>query len=214
MLSKKLQLCYFCGHTFSSKKNLHLHLRLSQPCKLASETHQQKRHARQPKVRSDARALSEGCENDPPMDWDTPDHDKDIQDVTLAFRQAQDHNQERVEDEGRPPQQFYGVEDYSESDLFKEEFPKPAGIPLRPGLSHFEVLWKRQAEGPWGRFRPFADEEEWELAEWLMTSGTSQTANDKYLKLKIVRCLQLYILPCLRSHSSIITDPESNKAFF
>ncbi|KIJ51600.1 hypothetical protein M422DRAFT_157646 [Sphaerobolus stellatus SS14] len=39
---------------------------------------------------------------------------------------------------------------------------------------------------------PFDDRDEWELAEWLFKSGTSQTNMDKYPKLNIVRNLHLY----------------------
>ncbi|KAJ6571038.1 hypothetical protein B0H10DRAFT_1669279, partial [Mycena sp. CBHHK59/15] len=43
---------------------------------------------------------------------------------------------------------------------------------------------KQKAEGnpPW---YPFESEDEWELAQWLMTSGLSQKKRDDYLKLKV-----------------------------
>lgn len=42
---------------------------------------------------------------------------------------------------------------------------------------------RQQGDPPWF---PFADEEEWELADWLMTSEISHGDIDKHLKLKIV----------------------------
>ncbi|KAG8939336.1 hypothetical protein FRC03_006360 [Tulasnella sp. 419] len=68
-----------------------------------------------------------------------------------------------------------------------EEYPlKVASIqgqePL-PFPSHRKAQIKSGQE-PWF---PFADRQEWELAEWLTTSGVSQTDIDKYLKLKITR---------------------------
>ncbi|KAF8512349.1 hypothetical protein JB92DRAFT_2723501, partial [Gautieria morchelliformis] len=38
-----------------------------------------------------------------------------------------------------------------------------------------------------GMFRPFLDQQEWELADWLMTSSASQTKVDHFLKLDITR---------------------------
>lgn len=47
---------------------------------------------------------------------------------------------------------------------------------LQSQRQHGEELWF-----------PFADEEEWELADWFMMAEVSQEGIDKYLKLKIVR---------------------------
>lgn len=44
-------------------------------------------------------------------------------------------------------------------------------------------------KAPWA---PFESEEEWALAKWLMTSGTSQTKIDEFLKLKTVRTCASY----------------------
>lgn len=51
----------------------------------------------------------------------------------------------------------------------------------------FEQEFQSQVElgkEPWD---PFADAEEWELADWFMTAEVAQEDIDKYLKLKIVR---------------------------
>lgn len=67
-----------------------------------------------------------------------------------------------------------------------EEFPYPAGVPIGEGVSCFEE-WrrdqKRKNEPPWS---PFESREEWELAQWLITSGISQKKIDALLKLKLV----------------------------
>ncbi|KAI0689127.1 hypothetical protein BC835DRAFT_1227169, partial [Cytidiella melzeri] len=61
-----------------------------------------------------------------------------------------------------------------------------AGATLGRGENLFEKIHKtRKEEGldnnaPWA---PFASEEEWGLAQWLMSSGLSQSEIDKYLKL-------------------------------
>ncbi|KAJ6545182.1 hypothetical protein B0H19DRAFT_844804, partial [Mycena capillaripes] len=40
---------------------------------------------------------------------------------------------------------------------------------------------KTKGHAPW---EPFESQDEWELAQWLMTSGLSNKKIDKYLKLK------------------------------
>ena len=68
-----------------------------------------------------------------------------------------------------------------------EEFPSLAGVPIGEGVSCFEK-WRRNQknknEPPWS---PFESCEEWELAQWLITSGISQKKIDTFLKLKTVR---------------------------
>ena len=59
------------------------------------------------------------------------------------------------------------------------------GIQLQPAQSYFETVQEEQkktGDNPWA---PFTDEEEWELAHWLITN-VGQNATDKYLKLPIV----------------------------
>ena len=67
-----------------------------------------------------------------------------------------------------------------------EEFPYPVGVPIGEGVSCFEERrhnQKRKNEPPWS---PFESREEWELAQWLITSGVSQKKIDAFLKLKMV----------------------------
>ena len=66
-----------------------------------------------------------------------------------------------------------------------KDFPLPAGTQLQPAQSCFETVreeQKKTGDNPWA---PFADKEEWELAQWLITN-VGQNATDKYLKLPIV----------------------------
>jgi hypothetical protein len=77
-----------------------------------------------------------------------------------------------------------------EASRWIEEFPHPAGVPIEEGVSSFEE-WRRDQvkknELPWS---PFESREEWELVQWLMTSGISQKKIDAFLKLKTVRISQ------------------------
>ncbi|KAI8989226.1 hypothetical protein BD414DRAFT_372805, partial [Trametes punicea] len=66
-----------------------------------------------------------------------------------------------------------------------EDFPSSAGEPVGTAETTFERLRREKEEvgdSPWA---PFEDEEEWQLAHWLVTSGLTQTNIEKYLKLNI-----------------------------
>ena len=68
-----------------------------------------------------------------------------------------------------------------------EDFPGSAGKQGDQAQSYFQKLHaeqRRQGLSPW---TPFQDEEEWELAQWLMLN-VGQNATDKFLKLPIVSC--------------------------
>ena len=68
---------------------------------------------------------------------------------------------------------------------FVEVYPRPVGIPTGPGNSTFQCLRDIQLQEGRGDHSPFADKEEWELAQWL-SRRVGQKAIDEYLKLSIV----------------------------
>ena len=74
---------------------------------------------------------------------------------------------------------------------FIEDFPAEAGTPYtgRERKTPFEKLKKAQQKENKEPWSPFADEEEWELAKWLMTGGVSQAKLDEYLKLATVSAI-------------------------
>ena len=66
-----------------------------------------------------------------------------------------------------------------------EDYPQPAGTAGTASPSYFEQVRAeqvRRGQDPWA---PFEDQDEWELAEWLMMN-VGQNATDSYLKLPIV----------------------------
>ncbi|KAF8511429.1 hypothetical protein JB92DRAFT_3144061 [Gautieria morchelliformis] len=71
--------------------------------------------------------------------------------------------------------------------MWVKDFPEPAGVSYGEQKTTFEVLREEQRMGSLGTFGPFEDLAEWELAEWLIKSGASQSEIDKYLKLDITR---------------------------
>ncbi|KAF8495591.1 hypothetical protein JB92DRAFT_2834758 [Gautieria morchelliformis] len=70
--------------------------------------------------------------------------------------------------------------------MWVKDFPEPAGVSYGEQKTTFEVLHEEQRMGSLGTFGPFEDLAEWELAEWLIKGGASQSDIDKYLKLDIV----------------------------
>jgi len=83
-------------------------------------------------------------------------------------------------------------EEPEEECLYRQKFPQPAGTSFGRGETQFDKLRQLQHNGKTGQIGPFADVEEWELAKWLMSSGTSQTAIDEFLKLSIVSIALLF----------------------
>lgn len=69
---------------------------------------------------------------------------------------------------------------------FPPEFK--AGMRLGRGKTNFEKLREAQQERGESPLGPFLDEDEWELAQWLV-ANVGQRATDRFLKLNIVCCL-------------------------
>lgn len=66
------------------------------------------------------------------------------------------------------------------------DYPGDAGKTYGTGKTAFERIRSRKEKAGEDMWAPFECREEWELAEWLVTSGLSQTNIEKYLKLEIV----------------------------
>ncbi|KAJ7075485.1 hypothetical protein B0H15DRAFT_925432 [Mycena belliarum] len=86
----------------------------------------------------------------------------------------------------RPRATVEEVED--EDDRWYQTFPDElaAGAILERCKTQFEKLREEQTKAGQPPWAPFASEEEWELAHWLMTSGISQSKTDEFLNLKKV----------------------------
>jgi hypothetical protein len=88
--------------------------------------------------------------------------------------------EEVPEDEDSPAQS-------NECFVFIESFPTEfkAGAPCGIGAPKFETIHQQQQDQGKSNWGPFEDEDEWELAEWLI-KNVGQTQTDKFLKLPIV----------------------------
>ena len=79
-----------------------------------------------------------------------------------------------------------GGNTYPKNERFIESYhPGEAGNGLRQAKTQYEVWLKNQREGekiPWS---PFASEQEWALAKWLL-ENVGQKSTDEFLKLPFV----------------------------
>ena len=73
------------------------------------------------------------------------------------------------------------------SAYFIDEFPANfgAGAVWGEEVPFFEKILQEQEESGSSRWGPFEDQDEWELAQWLI-QNVGQNQNDKFLNLKIV----------------------------
>lgn len=179
--------CGFCGKgPFPSVPGLNCHIQQSVACHRASQKEfgsyrDNIWHSDRRSIRPENVPLPED-NND---DWGL-DLDQDINDTMFVPQPAfpaelptpvdvpRQASVEEVPDEGEPESHYV------------EEFPieQKAGAAWGRGRPKFEeIREKLEADAtPWG---PFEDQEEWELAEWLM-KNVGQTQADHFLKLPIV----------------------------
>ncbi|KAJ7170292.1 hypothetical protein C8R43DRAFT_1120723 [Mycena crocata] len=87
----------------------------------------------------------------------------------------------------RPRATVEEVED--KDDGWTQDFPEDqrAGAILEECCTQFEKIREGQKDAKQEPWYPFESQDEWELAQWLMTSGLSQAKREEYLKLKAVR---------------------------
>ncbi|KAF8877773.1 hypothetical protein BD779DRAFT_1677121 [Infundibulicybe gibba] len=81
------------------------------------------------------------------------------------------------------------IEDINEPPKLRryiEPFPRPVATPVRISKekTKFEELLENQIHEGTNQWDPFASQEEWELAVWLM-KNIGQTSTDKFLKLPV-----------------------------
>ncbi len=65
------------------------------------------------------------------------------------------------------------------------DFPKPAGVPKAKGKSEFEEIEELARKIGWGKWGPFEDKGDWELARWLF-KNTNQTKINEFLSMEKV----------------------------
>ncbi|KIJ42681.1 hypothetical protein M422DRAFT_254117 [Sphaerobolus stellatus SS14] len=125
---------------------------------------------------------------DPPEDWYMEPNEAEHQILQNA---AQNMGQlfpsyptsepnDNVEDQ---PHKQVHIEEIIEEESYRVPHSEPAGVPLGPGETRYDHLKCLQQGGRLDSFGPFANQEECELAQWLINSGVSQNEIDHFLKL-------------------------------
>lgn len=134
----------------------------------------------------------------PPSDLlEAPQPDSDV-DMTFELEngfQFPLDPQESSEDDEEPPSKRARVEDVEDDDeddlpqrneaRWVEDYPTPVAEVIATAKTMFEEWEENQKLTGSGRWAPFENEEEWEIAQWLM-KHVGQGAIDEYLKLNIV----------------------------
>jgi len=102
-------------------------------------------------------------------------------------------NSDNIHDTNRPRRQHAVQIEEIEDEEARSSKPSAAWVEDHSGceagktfgtyVSSFERLRRQQEEKQLPVWAPFTSEEEWNMAKWLMTSGTSQGKIDSFLKL-------------------------------
>jgi hypothetical protein len=103
------------------------------------------------------------------------------------------------------------VDEDRSSTCFIEDFPANfgAGAVWGEEIPIFEKLRQEQDEKNASRWGPFEDQDEWDLARWLIRN-TGQNQTNAFLNLKIVRSHHLFVFILSERY---LKDTRSNKAF-
>jgi hypothetical protein len=121
--------------------------------------------------------------------------EKDLQEIEEDIPDAQECQRDAITLPGPeilPTQPRCPEDENKKSAYYIEEFPANLGAGAVWGeeIPVFEKLWQEQKKSGSSQWGPFEDEDEWELAEWLIRNiGQKQT--DSFLNLKIVRSHRL-----------------------
>ncbi|KAG6824370.1 hypothetical protein H0H92_007076, partial [Tricholoma furcatifolium] len=161
--------CEFCKHSVRTPQGLSSHISQNVSCRQRSLE----------KYTTSAAELPPNAPEDAQAGVDVPIYDFEDLPLNLepAFQRApiglhEPHTESDSEDDTHT----YWVEDY----------PKPAGCTYGTCTNSFSKHQGEQEKKghlPWS---PFANYDEWQLAQWLMTAGISQKKIDSFLALPIV----------------------------
>jgi hypothetical protein len=191
--------CPYCFTETKTRQGLHSHLIQKKACRenmeadvyiseSASENSNENSNEN-PNSNSPTSQHANEMDFDNEMDFEGPiQHLNPIPDVQVATAPSQASSPQQPQDISPNEEVDHDVEDADDNETrWIEEYPYPAGVPIGEGISCFEE-WRRDQkkknQPPWS---PFENREEWELVQWLITSGISQKKMDAFLKLNMVR---------------------------
>ncbi|KAJ7737951.1 Zn-finger domain-containing protein [Mycena metata] len=187
-----IQRCPYCAKTLSTRAGVSHHISKARECdqkweeSLANSFTVEQEEAEPPPPEDRAQTpvpSGTDTDDDDPMhaadDFVYPER-QESPEPPQAIPPSRRATVEEVEDEGDPENFGRFVEPFEN----EEEGRAPAGTPLEKGETLFERMYADQNAKNGTDFGPFCDEEEWDLARWLM-KNVNQTGTDEYLKLPI-----------------------------
>lgn len=181
--------CPICRVFFNSRKSLNLHLSLKSRCvRILNKKVYEAKSKKQSRI--DVEVPEDTLEDNPPEGWEGPLDEQtqlDVDEASRHFRMPNMSHENQQHDGDHRARKQIKLENEPDMKLFRKKFPRPAGSSFGVAETTFEKLQHTQGEGQMHPLGPFENRDEWELAEWLIKSGVSQTEMDKFLKLNIVR---------------------------
>ena len=175
--------CVSCGKQFPNATKINLHLGKSQSCQLYYD--QQSTELASSSAAKDNQETNEG----------EPDFFLDPPDFTLPYRSPSPVDPSVDHPRKRQRVNIEDVEDMECGSRNHEKFPGLVAEVVDEGVTMYQDLLEEQIAMKRHSWAPFGDEEEWQLAKWLMRN-VGHSAIDDYLKLPIV------------SRSSCISDNQ------
>jgi hypothetical protein len=176
--------CEHCRQTFASTGGVRRHIAHSEQCRsqrITKAQRAQRAPRRAPSDDMEVNADEEIClpfiPNDIDMNDMHPPFPGDHPSDGLGQEAVEQHHHALDEDEGSEEPTF---------PRFAEEFAaKPIADVVGTAATPFERMTSVQDASGRGTYAPFADREEWELAQWLI-HNVNQRATQEFLKLSIV----------------------------
>lgn len=185
-------LCRYCGAQLNTLQGLRSHFKQSKVCQSARTKSLNEMSAKELRRQREATRKGARVAADP----DEMPNNKDVEVI------AYDFNEEITHDDGVRTHNSSNIEIENETRTHAVAAMEPVNTVKYPGNcaekygvceNRWEILIETVGEDKqWGGF---ADEEEWELARWLVKSNASQRDIDNFAKLSIVskRAGTLYV---------------------
>lgn len=194
--------CPFCPRRLTTNQGLTSHISQTQACRDKLNTFYDNLHAQldqagpsstsgdedaqqeEVDVNIDVEMGHDGSSSPPDISADVPD-DPAPSPAPQQGRRATVEDAPDEDDVPKLPQGEVWIDDYDEE--------RQAGATVEPCKTSFEFHRDQQKEAGVEPWSPFESEDEWELAQWLMSAGVSQKKMDAMLKLKMVISNLFYI---------------------
>lgn len=187
-----MAICEFCGTPFRAPADVRRHQALARSCRTMLDIKFGDSLKNRPSAK---RRKIEENSNSPPVPGAVPSHAAHIETdyPTEPQYHGADHDSSPVpeevfdQDSAVPPRILEPDEVLGERKHWRESFPEKhgAGAKVRPGKTGFEQVRDEEILTGAEVLGPFVDEDEWELAKWLIKNvGHKQT--ESFLKLPIV----------------------------